>query len=275
MAMTDMSVDSVLEKSDELRRAGEYVEAIMLLTDTLDDHSDARLYFSRGRHFWLDNQPELAVVDFTRAIELDPNESRYYFHRGHVLSYELDRKNQAIDDFEKTLELKPDDGEAHRECCAALLMMLRPERAWEHAKAALRLLPGEAETHFYMGQSQMALKRFGDAAKSFTRAVELEPESANYWSSLAHARRKLDGKADLEAAERAYSQAIRLDPNSAGYFYSRGALRLQLGRVEDAIVDFRQALALKPSEATLMLTNIDLEEAEKLSREGKQQVHQS
>src|SRR5450755_1472572 len=45
--MTETSIDAVLTKSDELRLAGEYVEGIMLLTDAMDDHTDARLYYAK------------------------------------------------------------------------------------------------------------------------------------------------------------------------------------------------------------------------------------
>ena len=262
--MTDMSVDAVLRKCDELLREGKYIEAIMLLTDTMDECIDARLYSARGRHFWLSEQPEEAVADFTRAIELNPKDAKSYFSRGHILSNYLKRENEAISDFEKALALEPDDAEAHRECCVAFLMMLKPERALDHALAALKLEPGEAATHFCVGRSQMDLKRLDDAVKSLARAVELEPANANYWSSLGHAREGLGGKTNLEFAERAFSRSIQLAPDWPDCFYSRGHVRLRLGRAEDAIADLRHALDLDPGEAISALARLRLEEARKL-----------
>jgi tetratricopeptide (TPR) repeat protein len=264
--MNEMSVDVAIRKSKELRAASKYHEAIELLTMAIRHTSDARLYFSRGLIFDLMHQREQAVADITKAIELDPTNVNYYYNRGCILSHWLHRDEEAIDDFEKMLELESDNMEAHRESCLCLLVLGRLDEAWEHAIAAQRLAPGDALTHFCVGESQMSLKRFGDATESFTRAVELDPDTALYWAALARAHRNLGSRPELELAVQAYSRAIQLVPDSALYFQSRGALRLQLGMTDDAIADLRHALTLHPDDVTLMLINSFLADANKMSQ---------
>jgi len=79
----------------------------------------ARFYHLRGathRHLGNMNsdlaEHELAVNDFTRAIELDPDYTAAYFHRGVLYWRELRNGYRAIRDLTHVLELKPQWAEA-------------------------------------------------------------------------------------------------------------------------------------------------------------------
>jgi tetratricopeptide (TPR) repeat protein len=185
--MTQLSVEEVLAESKKLRKAGMFRHAIDFLTDALRMGANARLLFSRGITFDLLDETELAVQDFTSAIRLDETQPKYYFERGCVLSHSLKRDDEAIRDFDKVLEFEPDNVEAHRQCCLCLLIMGRPNRALEHAEAALRLDPDEGGTYFCLGEAYMSLQRFDEAVASFKRALELDPTQDHYSSALNRA----------------------------------------------------------------------------------------
>ena len=170
--------------SEETRK---YAEAIELLNEALRETADARLFFSRAKTFDLLDQREKAVADLTWAISLDKTNPRYYFERASILSYPLDKNDEAIHDFERVLEWEPNNVEAHRQCCLCLLVMGRPNRGLEHAEAALKLAPEDALTHFCLGEAYMSLKRFDEAAASLKRAVELDATPEQYSSALNRA----------------------------------------------------------------------------------------
>jgi tetratricopeptide (TPR) repeat protein len=52
------------------------------------------------------------VADYTKAIELNPNDSAAYNNRG-VLNYELKKYKEAVDDCSRAIELKPTDAKAY------------------------------------------------------------------------------------------------------------------------------------------------------------------
>lgn len=264
--MTDVTVEDVLRESSKLLSAGKHNEAIELMTNALANSIDARIYFERGRHFDLIGKPEHAVADVTKALQLDPENAEYYLCRGKIFAETLQRPQHAVDDFEKTLEFAPENAEAHRQSCLCLILLGKPIRAFEHAQAAARLSPSEAITYFCVGQSQLSLNQFDDAAQSFAQAVNLEPHLSHYWASLGRARGQAGQAADLEEAIAAYSKAIELKPECASYFQSRGKLHLKLGNVANAIVDLRHALTLNPCEATMILINHYLKKSERLSQ---------
>ena len=79
----------------------------------------ARFYHLRGsahRHFGNTNhdlaEHQLAVDDFSRAIELDPDYADAYFSRGVLYWRELRNAYRAIRDMTRVLELAPEWAEA-------------------------------------------------------------------------------------------------------------------------------------------------------------------
>jgi tetratricopeptide (TPR) repeat protein len=233
-----IDVDAVIRHSKELCGAAKCYEAIEFLTEAITECADARVYYARGRAFYIIGKPEQAVVDFSTALQLDPSNPHYLFYRACTLSHSLQRDKEAIDDFERVIEQEPTNIDAHRECCLCLLTVGDVSRALEHATIARELAPDDALTHFSMGEVKASLKQFNDATESFTRAVELDSEKAHYWAALARSHRNLGGKVGLELAEQAYSRAVQLAPDSALFFYSRGQVRLELGMMSDAKADF-------------------------------------
>lgn len=194
--MLRISIDDILRKTQHLRATRQDDEAIALLTDAITSCPDARLYCARAIQFDLTSQPERAIEDLTTALTLDPNNADVLVHRGCIRSHSFEQDREAVVDFEQALDLDPNNIEAHRECCLCLLILGRPEHAWSHALAALRLAPCDAVTYFCIGEAQMSLSQFADAVKSFAQAVKLDPEPTHYWAALNRAIEKKEQNED-------------------------------------------------------------------------------
>ena len=57
------------------------------------------------------NFRERAIEDFDKAIELDPNDAEAYYYRCNSYSV-LGQYQRSIEDYDKALELGPNDAEA-------------------------------------------------------------------------------------------------------------------------------------------------------------------
>ena len=72
-------------------------KAIYCFTKAMEFIPDDMTYASRGRAYFMLENYEQAISDYNRAIELNPDESRYYLERGEVYYNKKDYKKAWSD----------------------------------------------------------------------------------------------------------------------------------------------------------------------------------
>jgi tetratricopeptide (TPR) repeat protein len=80
-------------------------KGIEFFSEFLERHSDdATAFHCRGIHLWYSGHPEEAIADYNRSLELKPDNTFVLMGRGQIL-VELGRGQDAIRDLEKVLQL--------------------------------------------------------------------------------------------------------------------------------------------------------------------------
>jgi tetratricopeptide (TPR) repeat protein len=155
---------------------------------------------------------ERAVVNYDRAIELDPDYAEAYNHRGAARDDQGDLEG-AIADYDTAIQIDPDDFAAYY---------------------------NRGNAHYDQGD-------LAGAIADYDRAIELDPENAAAYNNRGNARY---AQGDLEGAIADYDRAIQLEPNDAVARYDRGNARYVQGDLEGAIADYDRAIQLDPDYAT-------------------------
>jgi tetratricopeptide (TPR) repeat protein len=97
--------------------------------------------------------------------------------------------------------------------------------------------------HFLRGLVICQQGRFARALPGFDRAVELQPENAQFYRGRALALLEIGRLGDaLDDAE----LLVRSAPQSATSYYVRGRARLAVGRFEEALDDLDRAVEMRP-----------------------------
>lgn len=107
---------------------------------------------------------------------------------------------------------------------------------------AIRLQPDFAEAYAFRGHARESEDVAG-ALEDMTRAIELEPGSANRYNSRGE---YLDHLGDYAGAIRDLDEAIRLDPGFAIAYNNRGDAHRENGDSDAALQDFTRAIELAP-----------------------------
>ncbi len=145
-------------------------------------NSRARLYFdsSNNRDTLI-----LAIADYTKAIELKPNDGEFYTNRGASYARIGDGPN-AIKDMSKGIEIKPDHAVAYLNR-SLVYMRDRPDLALADLEKYLTLNPYNSDIWYEKGRLQLEGQGYDQAMVSYNRAIELNNTKGLYYYGRAQA----------------------------------------------------------------------------------------
>jgi tetratricopeptide (TPR) repeat protein len=141
----------------------------------LDPHM-ARAYDNLGLCYYYENQNELAVSNYEKAIELDrdsPQPSPWPYLNLGVTQQFLNRPADAEKNLREAIRLDPTLTKAHFQLGTVLEDMARPEEALREFAEAARLDNRYAEPHMAMARILHKLGRDAEANKEVERYREL------------------------------------------------------------------------------------------------------
>jgi tetratricopeptide (TPR) repeat protein len=153
--------------------------------------------------------------------------------------------DEAIALYRKVLELEPNDAVAHYDLALSLKYKGETKQAVEEFETAIRLKPGWCEAHFGLGATLYELHDQAEALTDLRKAVACEPTNAEAHWYLAHIYSEQN---DFLGAERELTRAVALKP-SAEMHFEAGEMEGQLGKLDVAAVQFREAIRLDPKMA--------------------------
>ena len=154
------------------------------------------------------------------------------------------RLDEAIDQFQRALNIAPGYPEIETNLILALTRKGRTDEAITHLQTLLKEYPNNAQAHYDLGN---ALLRKGNsqgaiAAYEKTLSIQARYPAAHYNLGIA-----LDQNGQIDEAIAHYREAVQEQPNYPKAYYLLGNDLLHKGRVDDAIAAYEQALKSRPT----------------------------
>jgi tetratricopeptide (TPR) repeat protein len=155
---------------------------------------------------------------------------------------------RAIEQFNGALAKAPEDPDLELRVGSAYVTIGHPDEALPMLRKVLEKRPQSAEAQHYIGRALMLQggPNGVDALRYLKRAVELDPNRAEYHVYLAWAANDAT-PAQLETARDEVDKALALDKVNADAYWQRGIVERVTAAVDDAIKDEKRALELRPS----------------------------
>ncbi len=200
----------------------------------------AQKYFREGRDFRLRGEPQRAIEQLTKAIELDPVLLDAYLHRG-IAYYEIGDIEHVLSDLDLVILHAPDTPAAYYWRSRAYLEMGKTDLALEDIDEAIELDPDEPADPLLRGVVHLRREEYDAAVEDATRAVQLGFEEDGY-RNRAIAFAKMGNK---QAAIEDWTRVVALNPDSAIAYCQRGMLWEKTGQMERAISDLKTGLENK------------------------------
>jgi Flp pilus assembly protein TadD len=184
---------------------------------------------------------EIKTRDFSKAIELDPNNAHYYSKRGDSYA-QLKQYDNAIRDFSKAIELDPNKAIYYGQRGYSFMRLKQYDNAIRDYSSAIERDPNGFLYYGNRGDSYATLKQYDNAIRDYSKAIELNPNKARYYGNRGYSYAQLK---QYDNAIRDFSSAIERDPNKAIYYTGRGDSYMKLKQYDDANRDFSKAKAIK------------------------------
>jgi tetratricopeptide (TPR) repeat protein len=193
-----------------------------LWTDTVRKNPNCWLAYSNlGEFLQLKGQDDLAMIDYQRALALNPQNTEAHSNLGNLLLkkgkldeaigqfqealsinpqlyniyFNLGRAlgqkgqlNESIEQFKKGLDIYPFVAEAQNDLGVALLQAGEVDDAILHLRAAIKINHGLVEAHHNYACALVKKGAYNKAVSEFQEALQLNPNDATAQKDLANAQ---------------------------------------------------------------------------------------
>lgn len=222
-----------------------------------------------------------AQESFLKALEGDPTDPDYYFNLGYF-HWRLGEYPQAIRRFREVLARRPGDGEAR------LLLLLSLEHLGQTSEAARErevLARSPGAPRFPPGQEEKRLAQLDRLRRNYDESsfqqlrmtleiageekLRLLPSGEHASVHLARGRELFQEQRDAEALVE-FREAVALDPNNARAHLELARIYARTGRAQEAVAAALRAAELgkKDADPYLVLARIYLDQGKREEAQG-------
>lgn len=201
---------------------------------------------SKAIMFYDNNDFVAAIQQYKKSIALDPKFYPAYIGLGH--SYiELGIYDEAIKTFEKTFEIGYSDFRTYYGLGLAYYITEDYDKAHANLKQAYDLNPSNRAVVSYMVNTYNTLGLYDDAINLAKKYLEKEPANHHFYRKIAVSYLL---KNDVPNALQNANTALKYNSSFNANHLTLGTAYLYLGRAEDALKEFKIALATYQSSWT-------------------------
>ncbi|MDP8298807.1 MAG: tetratricopeptide repeat protein [Candidatus Tantalella remota] len=263
-----------------------YINEETLWKDVLENNPEAFIAYNNLGTIYRDKREyDKALTMFQKAVELSPDDTFHYSNLGSVYGL-MEKPAKAVPLFKKAIELHPDRIGAYNNLGIAYLSLGEYDEAIGISEKTLELWPANGASYDNLAVAYYHKKDYPKAVQNCERAVALGyemnpellkvlepyrgatqpivvvkktiPEQTFYGDVLSLNQKGVEkGKSgDLDGAILLFKQALQLDPSDAETYNNLGFAYYQKGEVSEAKAYFEKALSVDPGNLKAK-TNLD------------------
>jgi tetratricopeptide (TPR) repeat protein len=228
------------------RQAAMYRDTETLFRTTIERNSECWLaYGNLGVALLQKGHVDEAIADYEKALEIKPDYPEAHSNLGTAF-LQKGRVDEAIAQCQKALAIKSDYAGAHANLGNALLQKGEVDEAMVHYRKVLEIKPHFFEAYNNLGTALLQKGELSEAIVHFQKALEIKPDYADAQSNLGNAFLQ---EGQVEEAIAHFQMALRIEPNFSQVQYNLGNAFIKKGRLDEAIGHYQKALEIDPAYA--------------------------
>jgi tetratricopeptide (TPR) repeat protein len=187
--------------------------------------------------YWQNN-----IILYDHTLKVTDNNWLIYNNRGFAYD-NLGNHKQAIEDFNRAIEIKPDFELAYNNKGNAYQGLGNSRQAIEDFNRAIEIKPGYADAYYNRGIAYKGLGNYKQAIEDYGRAIEIKPDFAEAYNNRGAAYNSLE---NYRQSIEDFNRVIKINPDYAAAYNNRGNAYKGLGNYKQAIRDLNRAIEIKP-----------------------------
>jgi tetratricopeptide (TPR) repeat protein len=220
-------------------QVGYWRNSLALFSHVLEvDSNDYLIQQDRGLAYAKLGNHSQAIEDYDRAIEINPKYMEAYLNRGAAYG-KLGDNRRAISDYDRAIKINPKCALAYLNRGVAVNELGNHTQAIEDYDRAIEFDPENADAYDNRGAAYAKLGNYSQAISDYNRAIGINPKHAWAYNGRGAAYARLGNK---RQATEDYGRAIEINPEYAEAYYNRGILHQGLGNHRQAIEDYNRAI---------------------------------
>jgi O-antigen biosynthesis protein len=204
---------------------------------------NSNLYLGLGNVLAKKGYFDKAIVVYRMALQINPAFGDVYYNLAQILTHS-ERYPEAVECWQKFRQIQPSRVKAEDYCKLgkALFAQEKYAEAATFLRQTLELQPNDYEAHYLLGQILASENKWGEAIAHYQQASKTQPQRWEAHHLLGEAWQEI-GK--LEEAVKAYQKAIEAQENISWCHNGLGSVLLKLHRWGEAVIAYRRSIELK------------------------------
>lgn len=180
---------------------------------------------------------DVAIINLSEKETLRRNQAQDSYNRG-VRAAERGKYEAAIDFFQKTLAILPDQVDAHRDLAMAYMEMGNSEAAKHHLVRVMQLQPDDVWAHVILGNLYLQFENdYGSAERYYQVAFDIDPNDLYLLNSYGALKAKREQYAE---AREFFVKALNVNPDYPNARYGLALVHYRQENYAAAVAELQE-----------------------------------
>lgn len=236
-----IAVFNQILRASDLSGLAKYAEADQVLAEV--ERQEPELYvvpFQRGENLLAWGKPQLALVEFSKALSRNPTFDQAALGLGRAY-FLLGQDNQAGNAFELALRRNENNFLARVALAKVHWRQNKLDDAESELRAVVESHPEFGEAHADYGIVLATRRRYSESLPEIERGIKLGFQEAIAYNYLGVSQAELGHRAE---AMRAYEKAVELDPHYSAAYLNLALQYRNQGRLDKALAYYETVCKL-------------------------------
>lgn len=197
-------------------------------------------YYKRAGVYRALEKDEQALVDYTMALTLDPEDDDILWERAQIY-YEQDKYDLADADYKRMIEINPNQPAAYMGLGRNEISRKEFQKALDYFDNVVALYPDYPSGYSFRAEAYIGLRRYLEAASDIVTALDIDGDDKAYY--LMH---QVADSAFVQMNAKLKAMSVT-EPNNASWPYYLGIINESTERYADAIPYYLKSSKLNES----------------------------